>query len=300
MRELTVFCVFSALCTFCQAPTPSLAGVWKADLQKSKIPGPPITEYLSLFEEKTVVVNRRTQEQGLEINEASGTWGGPRGEERTAFSFVVNGKPVVRPYEGVPTQMIASWQGDTLTLTALTAGQPTPMTRTYELSSDEQSLTITTHRTWMGKEIQSVVVLNKQPDSAGQPLRQPEALAQAHFKNVKTQLKTLPVSEFINQMRYFAWSLGKDCQFCHVQNHFDSDDKKDKKTARQMIEMAAHINADNFENKPQVRCFTCHEGNDQPPSYPAFPHNIGAQLTSGEVGAGASGGGGNPAQRTPK
>lgn len=276
MRKLVVLSVLAAPLLFSQSPSPSIAGVWKADLQKSKIPGPPITDYLSIFEEKTVVVNRRTQEKGPEIDETTGTWGGPRGEQRASLSFVVNGKPVVRPYEGVPTQLTASWEGNTLSLTAETAGRPQVMKRTYELSPDKQTLTVTTTATMMGKEMQSIVLLTKQPDSAGDALRKPEELADAHFKNVKTQLKTLPVSEFINQMRYFAWSLGKDCEFCHVQNHFDSDDKKEKKTAREMIDMTAHIDADNFKDRPEVKCFTCHEGHNHPLSYPLFQDQVAA------------------------
>lgn len=286
MRKLLALSVFAAPFLFSQSSVPSIAGVWKADLQKSKIPGPPITDYLSIFEEKTVVLNRRTQEKGPEIDETTGTWGGPRGEQRSSLSFVINGKPVVRPYEGVPTQLTASWQGNTLSLTAETAGRPQVMKRTYELSPDQQTLTVTTNATVMGKEMQSIVVLTKQPDSAGEPLRKPEEVAEAHFKNVKTQLKTLPVSEFINQMRYFAWSLGKDCEFCHVQNHFDSDDKKEKKTARAMIDMTAHIDADNFKDRPEVKCFTCHEGHNHPISYPPFPDQVAA--TAATIGAPAS------------
>jgi Photosynthetic reaction centre cytochrome C subunit len=280
MGKLLAFSVFALSFLFSQSPSPSIAGVWKADLQKSKIPGPPITDYLSIYEEKTVVVNRRTQEKGPEIDETTGTWGGPRGEQRTALSFLVNGKSVVRPYEGVPTQLTASWQGNTLSLTAETAGQPQVMKRTYELSPDGQTLTVTTTTTARGKEMQSVVFLVKQPDSAGEPLRKPEEVAEAHFKNVKTELKRLPVSEFINNMRYFSWSLGKDCEFCHVKNQFDSDDKKEKKTAREMIDMTAHIDADNFKNRPEVRCFTCHEGHNHPLSYPLFPDQIAAMQSN--------------------
>ena len=301
MRRLLVTSVLAGPFLFSQAPSPSIAGVWKADLQKSKIPGPPITDYLSLFEEKTVVVNRRTQEKGPEIDETTGTWGGPRGEQRSSLSFIVNGKAVVRPYEGVPTQLTASWEGNTLSLTAETAGQPQVMKRTYELSPDKQTLTVTTTATVMGKQMQSIVCLTKQPDSAGEPLRKPEELAEAHFKNVKTQLKALPVSDFINQMRYFAWSLGKDCEFCHVQNHFDSDDKKEKKTAREMIDMTAHIDADNFKGRPEVKCFTCHEGHNHPLSYPLFADQVAAaQATQTHPAATIGAPAGAPAPHPPQ
>jgi hypothetical protein len=280
MRKLLVLSFFAASFLVGQTPNPSIAGVWKADLEKSKIPAPPdahYTDYLSIIEEKTVVINRRTQEKGPEIDETTGLWGGPHGEQRSGLSFLLTGKPVVRSYEGIPMQMTASWQGDTLTLNAETAGRPQTMKRTYVLSPDGQTLTVTTTMTGQnGHEQHSVVVMTKQPDSAGEPLRKPEELAETHFKNVKTSLKSLPESEFINQMRYFAWSLGKECEFCHVRNDFASDDKKEKKTAREMIDMVSKIDADNFKSRPEVKCFTCHEMHTHPLSYPLFPDQIAA------------------------
>ncbi len=275
MRKAAILCIFATQLSFAQK-TPQIAGVWKADLKSSVLPGPPITECLVLIEEKTAVINRRTQEKGPEIDETTGMWGGPRGEQRSSLNFFITGKPAVRSYQGVPTEMTASWEGDKLHLAGETAGRPQTLKRTYQLSPDGQTLTVNTTMMNNGKEQQSTLVLTKQPDSAGEPLRKPEQLASAHFENVKTQLKDLPVSEFIDQMRYIAWALDKDCEFCHVQNHFDSDDKKPKKTARQMIDMTAHINADNFENHPQVRCFTCHEGHTHPLSHPLFPDQIAA------------------------
>jgi hypothetical protein len=279
MRKLLFTGVFLIPLLFSQAPNPSIAGVWKADLEKSKIPGPPnvhITDYLSIIEEKTVVINRRTQEKGPEIDETTGMWGSPHGEERSRLSFLVTGKPAVRPYEGVPTEMTASWQGNTLTLIGETAGKPQSIKRTYELSGDGQTLTVATTVNRDGRQQQSLVVLTKQPNSAGEPLRKPEEVAEAHFKNVKSAYKILPVSEFIDQMRYISWALDKNCEFCHVREDFSSDDKKEKKTARDMIDMTARIDADNFKNRPEVRCFTCHEMHAHPLGYPLFADQIAA------------------------
>lgn len=281
MRKLLALSVFLGIAAFAQSPSPSIAGVWKANLEKSKIPGPPnakLTEYLSIIEEKEVVINRRTQEKGPELDDLTGMWGGAHGPERVALSFLVTGKPAVRAYQGIPTEMTASWQGNTLTLTGETAGRPQTLKRVYELSPDGQTLTVTTTNSGGGHEMQSVVVMTKQPDSAGEPLRAPEEKAEAHFKNVKTTvMKDMPVSDFINTMRYYSWALGKECTFCHVENQFDSDDKKEKKTARDMIAMTSKIDADNFENHPNVKCFTCHEGHNRPLSYPLFADQIAAQ-----------------------
>lgn len=280
MRKLLAVGVFAApLLLFSQAPSPSIAGVWKADLEKSTIPGPPnakVTDYLSIIEEKQVVINRRTQEKGPEVDETTGVWGGPHGDERITLSFLVTGKPAVRPYEGIPTEFTASWQGNMLSVVGEAAGRPQIISRTYELSRDGQTLTVHTITTANGHQQQSTVVMTKQPDSAAEPLRKPQELAETHFKNVKTQLKTLPASAFIDQMRYIAWALGKDCQFCHVQDDFASDEKQPKKTAREMIDMTASINANNFNNRPQVQCFTCHEMHTHPLSYPQFADQIAA------------------------
>ncbi|MBV8832764.1 MAG: photosynthetic reaction center cytochrome c subunit [Acidobacteriaceae bacterium] len=257
-----------------QSDRPALLGVWKADLSKSKIAGPPVTDYLMLVEQKTVVVNRRTGEKGTEFDEATGVKG-QRGEQRSVLSFFPTGKPVVRYYQGVPNRITAAFSGNDLSLTAEVAGRPTVMKRSYVISPDGQTLTLTVSQTGTAHDIQNTIVLLKQPDSAAEPLRAPEETAEKHYKNVKTEaLKDVPTSQFIDQMRYFAWSLGKDCEFCHVQGKFDVDDKKEKKTAREMIKMTASINAGTFEGRQEVRCFTCHEMHTHPLSRPQFPDEI--------------------------
>ena len=239
------------------AQSNGISGVWKADLQKSKLPGPPLKDYVEIIEQS-----------GPKITETSASFG-EHGEQRSVLIFETD-KPAVNPYQGVPTRLTASWEGSTLNLTAETAGRPDVMKKKYELSADGQTLTISSDATMNGHQRQSTLVLLKQPDSAGDAVRKPEASAEEHFKNVKTDLKALPTSEFIDNMRYFAWALGKDCEFCHVRGHFDSDDKKEKKTARDMIAMMESIDKENFKGKPEVRCFTCHEGHEKPFSRPLF------------------------------
>lgn len=271
MQKVVLLAAFPLALLCAQAQSPNIAGVWKADLPKSKIAGPPPTLYLEIIEEKTVVIDRRTQEKGEELDETCGVWG-ERGERRSLLAFVPNGKPAIRSYQGIPARMTASWHGNTLNLTAEVAGRPMVVKRSYELSADGEMLTINSVTTAGPRQQQSTFVLMKQPDSAGEPLRQPEQTAEQRFKNLKTDaLKTLPASQFIDQMRYIAWAVGKDCEFCHVKDHFDSDDKKEKKTAREMIDMTASIDDHNFKGRPEVRCFTCHEGRNRPLSHPLFP-----------------------------
>jgi hypothetical protein len=278
MQKSLIIIIFSTAVVFAQ--TPDITGVWKADLSKSKLagpPGPPPTNYLVMITQKPAEFNHRTHELAPLVTETTGIWG-EHGEQRTVLTVFNNGKPTIRPYQGIPARLTATSQGDTLTVTAEAPGRPNTFARTYKLSPDGQTLTVEIISSNGERKTQSTLFLLKQPDAAGEPLRQPEELAGVHFKNVKTaSLKNLPTSEFINQMRYFAWSLNRDCEFCHVEHKFDSDDKDEKKTARKMIDMAAAIDQDNFEGHPEVRCFTCHEGHAHPLSHPQFPDEAGAE-----------------------
>jgi photosynthetic reaction center cytochrome c subunit len=82
-------------------------------------------------------------------------------------------------------------------------------------------------------------------------------------KNVQV-LKDLPADQLIPTMRFFTYSLGVNCQFCHVQGDNPSDDKPTKKTAREMISMVMAINKDNFNARTAVTCYTCHRGANEP------------------------------------
>jgi hypothetical protein len=208
-----------------------------------------------------------------------GIWG-QHGQERSVLTVFENGKAAVLPYMGVPTRLSASSIADVLTISGEVAGRPISLKRTYELSPGGQTLTVHSLTSNNGKEAESVIVFLKQPDAAAGPLRAPEDTAEKRFKNVKTALKDLPASEFIDTMHYFAWSLGKNCEFCHVQHKMDVDDKKEKKTARKMIEMVASIDAEHFKNHPAVRCFTCHEGHEHPLTHPLFADEAAAAQAS--------------------
>ena len=92
-------------------------------------------------------------------------------------------------------------------------------------------------------------------------------MAQEQFKNIQV-LKDLPADQLIPAMQFISASLGVECEFCHVQGAFDKDDKKPKKTAREMITMMMAINKDNFEGHREVTCFTCHRGASDPVGTP--------------------------------
>ena len=274
MKKLFALAVFSG--TVLLSQTPDLSGVWRADMQKSKRQGPPVITYLVIIEQKNAVFNNRTKEEALQITETTGTWG-QRGEQRAKLAFFVNGKPKVLPYQGVPTELIGAVEGSKVVVKGEVAGGPDGFSRTYELSADGKTLTMTEDSSTGGRQAHNITVMEKQDDAAGEPLRKPEELASVHFKNVKTDaLKNMPASEFMDTMHYFAWSLGNQCTLCHVERKFDSDDKKEKGTARKMIDMVAAIDEHNFEGKPAVRCFTCHEGNAHPLTHQLFADEIEA------------------------
>jgi hypothetical protein len=83
-------------------------------------------------------------------------------------------------------------------------------------------------------------------------------------------------------MNFIAASLGVQCGFCHVSQGKDaqgrtnwvweSDDKEEKKTARDMMRMVLAVNGGNFGlSRGQVTCYTCHRGQEHPQNMPTLP-----------------------------
>jgi photosynthetic reaction center cytochrome c subunit len=92
--------------------------------------------------------------------------------------------------------------------------------------------------------------------------------AEEQFKNIQV-LKGIPADQLIPTMQFITASLGVQCDFCHVQGAFEKDDKKNKQTARKMMDMMFAINKDNFEGHRSVTCNSCHSGNAKPEAIPA-------------------------------
>jgi len=239
------------------AQTPNLSGVWKVNPEKSKFAGPPPSSYLMILDQQETKLSEKI------------AMGGMHGSERSTYTFNLDSKPSMNSYRGLPMRTTAAWNGAVLVLDSKTAGRPSTITAKYSLSADGATLTVDNTVSANGKETAQLLVFDKQPDSAGEPLRQPEATAGATYKNVQI-LKDLPASDFINAMRSFSMSLGSNCDLCHVEGKFESDDKPAKAMARKMITMTHNINDQNFGGHQEVRCFTCHQGNPEPHSRPAF------------------------------
>ena len=96
-----------------------------------------------------------------------------------------------------------------------------------------------------------------------------QKLAEEQFKNIQA-LKGIPADQLVPAMQFISASLGVDCEFCHVHEKMDSDDKKPKNTARQMITMMLDIDKNNFDRRLEVTCYTCHRGAAMPVSIPVI------------------------------
>jgi hypothetical protein len=108
-------------------------------------------------------------------------------------------------------------------------------------------------------------------------------------KNVKL-LGDLPVSQFIPVMNYFASSMGRRCNFCHVNNNgqwdYAADTKPEKNTAREMIKMVLDNNKTFFKGNTEVSCYLCHRGRNNPQGVPSLPLPTPAQPPGGGPGGG--------------
>jgi hypothetical protein len=112
-------------------------------------------------------------------------------------------------------------------------------------------------------------------------------------KNIKV-LTGLPQWQLIPVMNYFAASMGRRCNFCHVNNQgqwdYPSDAKPEKNTAREMIKMVLDINKTTARlNLDPVACYTCHRGRNTPQSLPPLPLPVPSPPPGNQGGAGGPG-----------
>ena len=109
-------------------------------------------------------------------------------------------------------------------------------------------------------------------------------------KNIKV-LTGMPDSQLVPVMNFFAASMGRRCNYCHVNNQgqwdYASDTKPEKAAAREMIKLVFDINKTTERLKlDPVSCYTCHRGRTSPQSIPALP----LALPSPPPNAGGAGG----------
>ena len=100
------------------------------------------------------------------------------------------------------------------------------------------------------------------------------------FKNLQVLSKDITRDQLMQNMKFFAQSLGVRCVHCHVGEDgqplstfdFASDAKSEKRIARKMLVMVHRINEQDFGVKEfknvKVTCYTCHRGSVDPLTAP--------------------------------
>lgn len=75
--------------------------------------------------------------------------------------------------------------------------------------------------------------------------------------------------EIKEYMRQFTLSLGVECEYCHNEDDYASDEKKEKNISRDMMRVVVMLNGTHFKNaKTEVTCYTCHRGTIEVKSIP--------------------------------
>ena len=120
----------------------------------------------------------------------------------------------------------------------------------------------------------AMIGANARPQSQAANAGAAVQTAAQKYKNIQV-LKDIPADQLIPSMQFITATLGVECEFCHVANssgklEFDKDDKDEKKTAREMMQMMFAINKNNFDGKRGVTCNTCHRGSPHPQAIPAI------------------------------
>lgn len=90
------------------------------------------------------------------------------------------------------------------------------------------------------------------------------------FRNVQL-MKDVPADRFLRIMDTgYRQSLGVSCDYCHVEDRWEADEKRPKRAAREMILMVRMIN-DHLHKlqeinteEASVNCTTCHRGYVKP------------------------------------
>lgn len=90
------------------------------------------------------------------------------------------------------------------------------------------------------------------------------------FRNVQL-MKDVPADRFLRIMDTgYRGSLGVSCDYCHVEDRWEADEKRPKRAAREMILMTRMINdhlgklTEIDTQDASVNCTTCHRGYVKP------------------------------------
>ena len=100
------------------------------------------------------------------------------------------------------------------------------------------------------------------------------------FMNIEV-LGAIPADQLLPAMRYMTFALGVRCDFCHVQDNFESDEKPAKKRAREMMKMMFAIDNTSFNGHRAVTCYTCHRGAAKAANIPVLTDAAAASAAPG-------------------
>ena len=101
----------------------------------------------------------------------------------------------------------------------------------------------------------------------------PSVEAAPEHKNLQVLDKNISSADLKKMMEGFAAQLGVKCQFCHVDEVYEKDDKKQKTDARKMIKLVAEMKTRKPEffkttvKESAIQCSMCHRGRPQPEAY---------------------------------
>src|SRR6266853_1331376 len=110
----------------------------------------------------------------------------------------------------------------------------------------------------------AAVLISAAPQQPQAPaLLPPVRTAPQQYKNIQVW-KDVPAAQINPTMHLISAQLGVQCQFCHIWEEWDREDKPQKQIARNMISMMVELNRTAFGGTPVVTCFTCHQGKAKP------------------------------------
>ena len=108
---------------------------------------------------------------------------------------------------------------------------------------------------------------------AAAALLAPSVHAAPQNRNLQVIDKNISKDELKKMMEGFAAQLGVKCQFCHVDEQYEKDDKKQKGDARKMIKLVMEMKSRKPEffkttvKETAIQCSMCHRGRPQPEAF---------------------------------
>lgn len=96
-------------------------------------------------------------------------------------------------------------------------------------------------------------------------------MAEQVFKKIEV-FKGVPASDLLPAMQFMAASMKMECTGCHDAKDFSADTRA-KETSRKMVLMQRDINTKFFNNRLEVTCNSCHNGQEHPAAAP-IPNGI--------------------------